>query len=329
MNTAVQDAWNAGLVIVAAAGNNGSTSLFYPAAYANVVSVGAFDQDHGRASFSNYGTWVDISAPGNVIMSSYPGALYAWMNGTSMATPHVAGAVALVWSHRGVAVAGNTNADIVNILLQSADGQGVAGVRLDSWTINGGLNLHAAMSVGLSNQAPVANAGPNQTVIDSDGSGSENVTLDGSASSDADGTIVSYAWSEGATSIGSGAILTHSFAIGSHVVTLTVTDNGGATATDTVTVTVQSATDTVAITKATYNSRSKALTVEAASTGAPTAVLTAWNNSNPSSPVSLGVLTYNSTKNKYVKTFSIPSKPTSVKVTSSLGGSSVSAVGGK
>ena len=64
LDDAVQDAWNAGLVIVAGAGNNGTTAPFYPAALTNVISVAAFDEDHRRPSFSNYGSWVDISAPG-------------------------------------------------------------------------------------------------------------------------------------------------------------------------------------------------------------------------------------------------------------------------
>ena len=72
LNDAVQAAWNAGLVIVAGAGNDGTTVPFYPAAFDNVISVAAFDEDHRRPSFSNYGSWVDISAPGNVIMSTYP-----------------------------------------------------------------------------------------------------------------------------------------------------------------------------------------------------------------------------------------------------------------
>ena len=62
-------------------------------------------------------------------------------------------------------------------------------MRLDSWTIHGGLNLHDAVSYGLANRPPLANAGPDQTVKDADRDGSETVTLDGSASSDRDGTI--------------------------------------------------------------------------------------------------------------------------------------------
>src|SRR4029079_9035581 len=59
MYDAVQDAWNAGLVIVAGAGNDGTTNQFSPAAYDNVISVAAFDEDHRRATFSTYGSWVD------------------------------------------------------------------------------------------------------------------------------------------------------------------------------------------------------------------------------------------------------------------------------
>ncbi len=89
------------------------------------------------------------------------------------------------------------------------------------------------------NQAPMADAGPNQTVGDSDGAPGEAVTLDGSGSSDPDGTIVSWDWTEGATALGSGETLGVNLGDGVHTITLTVTDNLGATDTDTVTVTVE------------------------------------------------------------------------------------------
>ncbi|MFW6145941.1 MAG: PKD domain-containing protein [Planctomycetota bacterium] len=89
-----------------------------------------------------------------------------------------------------------------------------------------------------SNQAPVADAGPDQTVTDSDDSGAESVTLDGSGSSDSDGEISSYVWDEDGTQIATGVSPSVSFAVGSHTVTLTVTDDDSATDTDTVMITV-------------------------------------------------------------------------------------------
>lgn len=81
-----------------------------------------------------------------------------------------------------------------------------------------------------------------QTVEDSDGDGFATVTLDGSASFDPDGTIVSYQWHEGDTLLGNTAALQTDLAVGEHVLTLTMTDDDGLLATDTVVVTVKAAT---------------------------------------------------------------------------------------
>ena len=285
LNDAVQDAWHAGVVIVAGAGNDGTTTPFYPAAFDNVVSVAAFDEDHRRPSFSNYGTWVDISAPGNAILSTYPMAAcgssttpgdtgcYALNTGTSMATPHVAGAAALIWSRSDV----TSNSQVVDILLNSADGRGASTVRLDSWTIHGGLNLHDAISYGLTNLPPNADAGPDQTVADSNRDGTELVTLDGSGSSDSDGTIASYVWREGGTSIGMGETSAVWLSVGIHTLTLEVTDDDGDTTTDTVVVRVTPANE-ISVT---------ASTVQATEAGSTAGVFTVTRTGDVSAPLNV------------------------------------------
>ena len=91
------------------------------------------------------------------------------------------------------------------------------------------------------NAPPTATAGPDQTVTDTGGDGAEVVILNGSASSDADGSIVGYEWREGTTVVAVGASPSVSLAVGTHTLTLRVTDNDGATATDSVVVTVSPA----------------------------------------------------------------------------------------
>ena len=136
---AIAAARDAGHIFVAAAGNSGSNndaSPFYPSNFDedNVVAVAATDNRDRLAGFSNYGAaTVDLGAPGVNIYSTLPNNRYGWMSGTSMATPHVTGAVAMVrglhpdWSYRQVIDKVLGTADPIGAL----SGRTLTGGRLD------------------------------------------------------------------------------------------------------------------------------------------------------------------------------------------------------
>jgi thermitase len=98
LKNAVDYAWSKGVVVVAAAGNNATNAAFYPAFYANCIAVAATDPSDIKASFSNYGSWVDVAAPGVDIFSTLNQGQYGYKSGTSMSAPLVAGLAGLLWS---------------------------------------------------------------------------------------------------------------------------------------------------------------------------------------------------------------------------------------
>ncbi len=97
-HAAIKNAYDAGIVLVAAAGNNGTSggAVDYPGKYPETIAVSAVDQNNNLAYFSSFGPEVDLAAPGVGIKSTYYDGYYKLLNGTSMATPHVTGAAALV-----------------------------------------------------------------------------------------------------------------------------------------------------------------------------------------------------------------------------------------
>ncbi len=159
---AITDAENQGHVFVAAAGNSGQNTDVtpnYPSAYPNpnIIAVAAIGNNGTLASFSNYGrTTVDIGAPGVSVYSTLPNHSYGYLSGTSMATPHVTGTVALLlaehpsWTYSQI---------IQQVLTSATPDSSLAGK-----TVTGGI-LNAAAAVGGARAGSVADAGFEQVQV--------------------------------------------------------------------------------------------------------------------------------------------------------------------
>jgi flagellar hook assembly protein FlgD len=98
LHYAVNYAYNRGVVVIAAAGNENTDEYIYPAAYEEVIGVSAVDKDDSITLFSNFGDYISLSAPGEDIYSTLPYNRFGFMDGTSMAAPVVSGVTALVLS---------------------------------------------------------------------------------------------------------------------------------------------------------------------------------------------------------------------------------------
>lgn len=138
IEAALDAAYAAGVVNVASAGNNGNTNKKYPAAYGSVIAVASSTIQDMRSSFSTYGNWVDVAAPGSSIVSTYLNGGYASMNGTSMACPHVSGIAVFLYSMIG----GNrtqAKADQIRNIIQDTS------KHVGSWVIHGRVDMEAAV----------------------------------------------------------------------------------------------------------------------------------------------------------------------------------------
>ena len=157
-----------GCILIAASGNDNVSTQFYPAAFNNVVSVAATASNDAKASFSNYGAWIDISAPGNNIYSTTVGNTYGNKSGTSMASPMVAGLAGLMKSLNP----NMTNADLINCLLTTADNINAQNGSYIGQLGSGRIDAAAAMACVAStlNNPPVADFSANFTTVNAGGS---------------------------------------------------------------------------------------------------------------------------------------------------------------
>ncbi len=156
LRDAVDYARARGCLVVASSGNSGGP-VFYPAAYEPVLAVAATNENDHHASFSSYGSQVDIAAPGTDIYSTWVRSSYFTLSGTSMAAPHVSGTAALVWSQKPDLTA----AEVISSLLETADDIEAPG--FDSYTGWGRVNAFKAVArqallpdIWVSQQAPLS-----------------------------------------------------------------------------------------------------------------------------------------------------------------------------
>lgn len=143
LRSAVDYAYNKGVLLVAAAGNSASSSRFYPAAFPNVMAISSTDVNDNLSGFSNYGSYISVSAPGSSVYSTVwtsSGSTYSYKSGTSMATPHVAAIGGLLLAQDGTRI----NSYLRSIIESSADDLGDSG--WDQYFGHGRVNAYRAVT---------------------------------------------------------------------------------------------------------------------------------------------------------------------------------------
>ncbi|MEC0243023.1 S8 family peptidase [Paenibacillus dokdonensis] len=149
LHDAVKYAYDRDVVLVAASGNDNTERPGYPAAYSEVLAVAATDSNMKRASYSNYGDYIDVAAPGTSIASTYPGNQYAALSGTSMASPHVAAMAALIRSRNPDL----TNKQVMDIMRSSTVDLGPKG--RDKYYGYGQIDIYKALQAAGTTEAPL------------------------------------------------------------------------------------------------------------------------------------------------------------------------------
>ena len=231
LDDAVRGAIASGVTFAIAAGNsNANACNSSPARVTQALTVGSTTSTDARSSFSNFGTCVDLFAPGSGITSAWNTSDMATntISGTSMATPHVAGVAALYLAAQPEALPGAVHAALVN----NATPNKVTGA---------GAGSPNRLLYSLFSAAPPTDLPP--TAAFTFTCSGVSCTFDGSGSTD-DAGIASYSWNFGDAQIGSGAVVSHSYgSSGTFTVVLAVTDTAGQTDTESKSVVVSSGGD--------------------------------------------------------------------------------------
>ncbi|GIP35815.1 S8 family peptidase [Paenibacillus sp. J2TS4] len=151
LHEAVKYAFDRDVVLIAASGNDNTEQPGYPAAYPEVFAVAATDSDKKKASFSNYGDYIDVAAPGANIPSTYTKNQYAALSGTSMASPHVAALAGLIRSVNPLL----KNTEVMEIMRKSAADLGTPGK--DKYFGYGQIDVNKALQMASRGKRSVAN----------------------------------------------------------------------------------------------------------------------------------------------------------------------------